>query len=193
MLIVGLGNPGPQYRMHRHNVGFMVLDRINEMLALSWTERKHYAISGGMMGESRVALMKPYTFMNRSGRVVAERARFLNVMDEELVVVHDDLDLPLGSIRVKQGGGLAGHNGLRSIAGDYGSKNFVRIRVGIGRPEYPDQVRAYVLSPFARADAQNIDLVLEGAREATETFVADGLAAAQNAIHGRDFLTESSS
>ena len=190
MLIVGLGNPGPEYSDHRHNVGFMVLDRMNEALSATWTEKKRYAQSRGRFDGITLTLLKPYTYMNRSGQIVAERARFFGVEAEEVLVVHDDLDLPLGTIRIKNGGGTAGHNGLRSIAADLGTTEFPRIRVGIGRPEYKDQVRSYVLSSFDRSDQEHLNNVVDGAVEACKGIVSDGLRTAQNAIHGRDFLAD---
>jgi len=119
---------------------------------------------------------------------VAERAGFFNVPLEEVLVVHDDLDLPLGTIRLKNGGGAAGHNGLRSIAADLGTSDFPRIRVGIGRPEYRDQVRSYVLSPFHSSEQEDLSYVVDGAVEACEGFASEGLRAAQNIIHGKVFL-----
>ena len=188
MLIVGLGNPGPEYSAHRHNVGFMVLDRMNEALSSTWTEKKRYSMSRGRVAGAMVTLLKPLTFMNRSGNVVAERAGFLNIPPEDILVVHDDLDLPLGTIRIKKGGGAAGHNGLRSITADLGSSDFPRIRVGIGRPEYRDQVRSYVLNPFHSSELEDLSYVVDGAVQACEEFVSEGLREAQNAIHGKVFL-----
>ena len=188
MLIVGLGNPGPDYAAHRHNVGFMVLDRLNEVLSGDWTDKKRYSMSRVRLSGGAVSLLKPMTYMNRSGNIVAERTRFLNISSEEVLVVHDDLDLPLGRIRLKNGGGAAGHNGLRSIAADLGTSDFPRIRVGIGRPARKEQVRSYVLNPFHASEQEDLQFVLDGGVEACEGFVSEGLRATQNLIHGKVFL-----
>jgi len=188
MLIAGLGNPGPKYAHSRHNVGFLVVDHIVEATGDTWTERRDYAQArSSLMGE-RVTLLKPYTFMNRSGEVVAERARFYDQLEGDLVVIHDDLDLSLGTIRIKMGGSTAGHNGLRSIESDLGTDHFVRIRVGIGRPEHKSQVKSYVLQPFAADEVVHLEPLIKGAAEAITLYMNEGLKPAQNAIHGKDFL-----
>jgi len=188
MLIAGLGNPGPKYALTRHNIGFLVVDHIVDRSGESWTERRDYAQARSSLSGERVTLLKPYTFMNRSGQVVAERARFYDQLNEDLVVVHDDLDLPFGTIRIKKGGSTAGHNGLRSIEADLGSGSYMRIRVGIGRPEHKSQVKSYVLQPFGSEEQQHMDTVIEGAAEAITLYLNEGLKPAQNAIHGKDFL-----
>jgi PTH1 family peptidyl-tRNA hydrolase len=188
MLIAGLGNPGPKYAHTRHNIGFFVVDHMVNAGGETWTERREYAQARSSLSGERVTLLKPYTFMNRSGQVVAERARFYDQLEGDLVVVHDDLDLPLGTIRIKKGGSTAGHNGLRSIESDLGSNNFVRIRVGIGRPEHKSQVKSYVLQPFGSDEQKHMETVIEGAAEAITLYLNEGLKPAQNAIHGKDFL-----
>ena len=188
MLVAGLGNPGPKYAQTRHNIGFMVVEHIVYVSGETWTERKDYAQARSSLSGERVTLLKPYTFMNRSGQVVAERARFYDQLEGDLVIVHDDLDLPLGTIRIKMGGSTAGHNGLRSIESDLGNSNFVRIRVGIGRPEHKSQVKSYVLQPFGADEQKHLERVIEGAAEAITLYLNDGLKPAQNATHGKDFL-----
>jgi PTH1 family peptidyl-tRNA hydrolase len=151
-------------------------------------ERREYAQSRSSLSGERVTLLKPYTFMNRSGQVVAERARFYDQLEDDLVVVHDDLDLPFGTIRIKKGGSTAGHNGLRSIESDLGKGNFVRMRVGIGRPEHKSQVKSYVLQPFSSSEMKHMNSVIEGTADAISLYLNEGLQPAQNAIHGKDFL-----
>ena len=153
-LIVGLGNPGPQYARNRHNVGFMAADAIARAHLFS-PFRKKFAgeFAEGAFAGVRAALLKPMTFMNDSGSSVAAAARFFKVPAEDIVVVHDEIDLAPGRLRVKLGGGTAGHNGLASIADHLGA-DFMRVRIGVGHPGDPDRVADYVLSDFAKAERE---------------------------------------
>lgn len=181
-LVVGLGNPGPEHAGQRHNVGFMVLERLVERLGATtfrakfdgrFTKVRH-------AGEDLV-LLAPMTFMNRSGRSVQQAMRFFRVPLEDVLVVHDELDLPFGALRIKVGGGTAGHNGLKSVVQHAGGPGFVRVRVGIGRPPHGG-VHAHVLSDFVQHEQEELDAVLDGAAERVLAVVADGPEAAQRAF-----------
>ena len=187
-LVVGLGNPGRKYEKTRHNIGFRVLDSIALRIGSTWSEKRAYAQGRGVLAGQKVTLLKPYVFMNRSGSVVSQRARFFGDSGGDLLVVHDELDLDLGTIRLKRGGSTAGHKGLESIVASCGSDDFARVRVGIGRPVGPGSVISYVLSPFTSAESAHLSDVVEGAVEATVLYLEEGLRPAQNAIHGRIFL-----
>jgi PTH1 family peptidyl-tRNA hydrolase len=153
-LIVGLGNPGPQYARNRHNVGFMAADAIARAHLFSPFRRKFSGeIAEGAFGTTRAAILKPMTYMNDSGRAVAEAARFFKVPAEDIVVIHDEIDLAPGRLRVKRGGGTAGHNGLESITDHLGA-DFLRVRIGVGHPGDPDRVADYVLDDFAKAERE---------------------------------------
>ena len=138
-LIVGLGNPGPKYLWTRHNAGFMVLDRLSALAGIPITRKSFSGLSGeGSFQGERLLLLKPQTFMNLSGRSVGEALHFHKLSLSDLIVVHDDLDIPFGRVKLKEGGGHGGHNGLRSLVQDLGSGQFLRVRVGIGRPLHGD-------------------------------------------------------
>ena len=161
-LIVGLGNPGPKYAQNRHNVGFMAVDRIAADHGFSpWRARFQGEIAEGRLGDERVTLLKPATFMNLSGQSVGEAMRYLKLTPAEVIVLHDELDLAPGRVRVKTGGGHAGHNGLRSIHQHIGEA-YRRLRIGIGHPGHKDRVAGYVLSDFAKAEQDGLDDLLRG-------------------------------
>lgn len=151
-LFVGLGNPGAKYEGNRHNIGFMAVDAIADVYAFPpWRKKFQALVTEGSIGAERVMLMKPETFMNESGRAVGEAQRFLKVADSEIAVFHDELDLAPGKVKVKTGGGNAGHNGLRSISAHLGNE-YQRVRLGIGHPGSKDAVVHYVLNDFAKAE-----------------------------------------
>jgi PTH1 family peptidyl-tRNA hydrolase len=153
-LFVGLGNPGEKFARHRHNIGFMAVDRIAGAHRFSpWRRRFHGKTAEGEIAGERIVLLEPATYMNESGRSVGEAARFLKIDLADIVVFHDELDLAPGRIKVKTGGGDAGHNGLRSITAHLGN-DYVRVRLGIGHPGHKDAVQSYVLHDFAKADAE---------------------------------------
>ncbi len=159
-LWVGLGNPGPQYALHRHNVGFMALDTIAEVHAFGPVQKKFQGwVKDGRIGGERIILLKPATFMNESGRAVSEALRFYKLGPEALTVFHDELDLAPFKVKVKQGGGHAGHNGLRSIDQHIGPE-FRRVRLGIGHPGNKDRVTGYVLGNFAKAEQDDLVTML---------------------------------
>ncbi|HET6518215.1 MAG TPA: aminoacyl-tRNA hydrolase [Geminicoccaceae bacterium] len=153
LLFAGLGNPGPKYARHRHNIGFMAADAIHARHGFPpWRNRFRGLASEGTLGGERVLLLKPQTYMNESGRAVAEAARFFKLAPSEVVAFHDELDLAPGKVRVKTGGGVAGHNGLRSIDACLGTREFVRVRLGIGHPGHKERVLGHVLGDFSGAD-----------------------------------------
>jgi PTH1 family peptidyl-tRNA hydrolase len=183
-LVVGLGNPGKKYEKHRHNVGFMTVDRVREDQSLpDWKEK----FSGVFTRGSDVMLLKPMTYMNDSGNSVQPAAAFIKAEPGHVVVIHDELDLAFGDVRLKLGGGHAGHNGLRSIIQHLGSPDFVRIRVGIGRPPpgFRGEVADYVLSSFDPVEQATVPDVVGRAMKALSLVVEKGFAAAQNVVNTR--------
>jgi PTH1 family peptidyl-tRNA hydrolase len=172
-LWVGLGNPGAQYAMHRHNVGFMATDTIAEVHGFGPVQKKFQGwLQEGRIGTHKVLLLKPATFMNESGRAVGEAMRFYKLGLEALTVFHDELDLAPFKVKVKQGGGTAGHNGLRSIDQHLGA-DFRRVRLGIGHPGHKDRVTGYVLGNFAKAETDDLTDML-GAVAAEAEWLAKG-------------------
>ena len=179
LLVAGLGNPGREYERTRHNVGWLVLDELARRHSGSWRSKFSGSIAEARLGDARLALLKPETYMNDSGRSVGAAARFFKVEPEQLLVVHDDVDLEPGRLQARGGGGLAGHNGLRSLAQHLASQEFLRLRIGVGRPERgdPRPVADWVLSPFAaEEDAESL---VSRAADAVETILGEGLEAAQ--------------
>ena len=171
-LFVGLGNPGAKYAGNRHNIGFMALDAIAQAHGFApWRSKFQGQVSEGRLGGARVVLLKPETFMNLSGQSVGEAMRFYKLEPADLTVFHDELDLAPGKIRLKQGGGHAGHNGLRSIHGHIG-EDYARVRLGIGHPGHKDRVAAYVLSDFAKADQDWLDDMMRGIAEGAPMLAA---------------------
>ncbi len=181
-LFVGLGNPGAKYAGNRHNIGFLAVDRIAEDHGFApWKTRFQGLVSEGRLGDERVALLKPGTFMNLSGQAVGEAARFYKLEPADIVVFHDELDLAPGKIRVKQGGGHAGHNGLRSLHAHIGEA-YGRVRLGIGHPGHKDRVAGYVLSDFAKADQIWLDDLLRGISDGAVALAAGDGARFLNAV-----------
>ena len=179
LLVAGLGNPGREYERTRHNVGWLVLDEVARRHGGSWRSKFSGSLSEVRLGDARVALLKPETYMNESGRSLGAAARFFKVEPEQVLVVHDDVDLETGRLQARAGGGLAGHNGLRSLAQHLGSQDFLRLRIGVGRPGRgdPRSVADWVLSPFAPED--DADALVARSADAVETIVGEGLEAAQ--------------
>ncbi|HUG65397.1 MAG TPA: aminoacyl-tRNA hydrolase [Gaiellaceae bacterium] len=179
LLVAGLGNPGPRHERDRHNVGWMVVDELALRCGASFKSKFNGRLADARIGGHRVALLKPETFMNESGRSIAAASRFYKVPIDAVLVVHDDVDLDVGRLQARAGGGLAGHNGLRSIAQVLGGADFQRLRVGVGRPGRgdPRDVADFVLSPF-EAHEDRDDIVSRGA-DAVEVVVSEGLEEAQ--------------
>jgi PTH1 family peptidyl-tRNA hydrolase len=172
-LFVGLGNPGAGYARNRHNIGFMAMDRIASDNGFGpWKSRFHGEATEGRLGSDKVLLLKPGTFMNRSGQSVQAAMQFYKLEPSDVVVFHDELDLAPGKCRVKQGGGHAGHNGLRSIHGHIGEA-YGRVRLGIGHPGHKDKVAGYVLHDFPKADEDWLDDLMRGISDGA-AYLADG-------------------
>jgi PTH1 family peptidyl-tRNA hydrolase len=179
-LIVGLGNPGRRYAGNRHNAGFQCLDRLAEAWGLSFSRRKHKALlTQGEIGGFKVILAKPQTFMNLSGDAVERLARFYQVPPKDILVIYDDLDLPVGKTRLRPEGGSGGHKGMKSIIEHLGTSGFCRLRVGIGRPPHGDPVD-YVLGDFTPDERIAMDEAYERVVSAVELWLAEGIVVAMN-------------
>lgn len=185
-IIVGLGNPGDQYRMTRHNMGFLVLDALAEDAGIAVQKKKFEALLGdGRIGNERVLLVKPQTFMNLSGQSIRQAADFYQKTPEEIIVVHDDLDLPFGTVRIKVGGGDGGHKGIRSLMDHLGGA-FTRVRLGIGKPSFKDDTEHYVLQTFPKADLETLAEVVRKACEAVREILDSGVRPAMNRFNTRE-------
>lgn len=183
-LVAGLGNPGPSYAKNRHNAGFMVLDVLAARAGGRFkSHRARAEVLEGRLAGARAVLAKPRSFMNESGGPVKGLCDFYKVPVERLVVVHDELDIPFGAVRLKQGGGDNGHNGLRSVTRSLGSREYLRVRFGVGRPPGRMDAAAFVLKDFSAAERKDLDFEVERAADAVEALIADGLGAAQNVFH----------
>ncbi|WP_296475130.1 aminoacyl-tRNA hydrolase [Roseinatronobacter sp.] len=188
-LFVGLGNPGAKYASNRHNIGFMALDRIAADHGFgSWQNKFQGEICQGRLGDEKVALLKPMTFMNLSGQAVGEAMRYYQLAPADLVVFHDELDLAPGKLRLKQGGGHAGHNGLRSIHAHIGP-DYARVRLGIGHPGHKDRVAPYVLSDFGKSDQEWLDDLMRGIADGAEALAKNDGARFSNAVALRTTTT----
>jgi PTH1 family peptidyl-tRNA hydrolase len=179
LLVVGLGNPGREYAGNRHNVGFMVVDQLARRYGATWRGKFNGRLADVRIDDHRVALLTPDTYMNESGRSVKAAAGFFKVEPDAILVVHDESDLEPGRLQVRRGGGLAGHNGLRSVAQHLGTTDFLRLRVGVGRPGRGDRrsLADYVLSDFT--PEEDADELVERAADAVEALDAEGLETAQ--------------
>ena len=184
-LIVGLGNPGPRYAATRHNAGFFVVDLLAARIGGRFkAHRSRCEIVEGRLAGQPVVLAKPMSFMNESGGPVNAAAKFFKVPVERIVVVHDELDLPFGALRLKRGGGEGGHNGLRSTSSALGSKEYVRVRFGIGRPPGRQDPADYVLREFAGTEKKELEFLVDRAADAVELVLTSGLETAQNRYNG---------
>ena len=182
-VVVGLGNPGAKYAANRHNIGAVAIEEIASDKGVNLKSHK----SGCLVGEAGgMVLARPTSYMNESGRPVAALLRFYKVPPGRLLVVHDELDIPFGDIRVKTGGGVAGHNGLKSIAQHLGTKDFVRIRFGISRPPGQRDAAAHVLSDFSKNERDDLPALIDRATRAVETIVTDGVERAMNETNARN-------
>jgi peptidyl-tRNA hydrolase, PTH1 family len=183
-LVAGLGNPGPQYAGNRHNCGFMTADVLAGRTSARFSrDRSRALVAAGRLVGVMVTLAKPQSFMNLSGGPVAAVRSYYKVPADRLIVVHDELDLPFGVVRLKQGGGDGGHNGLKSVTAALGTRDYLRVRVGIGRPPGRMDPAEYVLRDFAPAERKLLPEVLERSADAVEALMMRGLAAAQNEFH----------
>jgi peptidyl-tRNA hydrolase, PTH1 family len=179
LLIAGLGNPGARYERDRHNAGWMVVDELARRREATFKSKFDGRLCETRMCDSRVALLEPETYMNESGRSISAAARYFKVVSEDVLVVHDDVDLDVGHLQARLGGGLGGHNGLRSIAQSLGTPEFLRLRIGVGRPGRGDPrgVADYVLAPFEAHE--NREAIVSRAADAVEALVSEGLEATQ--------------
>lgn len=184
LLVVGLGNPGPQYEGNRHNIGFLVLDELAARIGGKFKAHKGgAAVLEDRLGPRRVVLAKPRSYMNLSGGAVAGTARFYKIDPARIVVVHDELDLPFGTIRLKLGGGENGHNGLRSISKSLATKDYLRARFGIGRPPGRQDPADFVLKDFASVERKELAFLIDQCADAVDSLAREGLEAAQNRFH----------
>lgn len=182
-LIVGLGNPGPKYAGHRHNIGFRIADEIFRRYSLSaWRKRFHGEVAEGTMGGEKVMVLKPMTFMNDSGLAVGAAIRYFDLDPSKVIVIHDELDLTPGKVRVKLGGGTAGHNGLKSIGAHIGP-HFVRVRIGIGHPGDRNLVYPHVLSDFAKSERVWVEPMIDAIAEHMPMLVQGQDGSFQNRVH----------
>ena len=183
-LVVGLGNPGPGYAATRHNAGFMVVDLLAERIGGRFKAHKGGAeVVEGRVAGQRVVLAKPKSYMNLSGGPTAAAQNFFKVPLEQLIVVHDELDIEYGALRLKRGGGDGGHNGLKSISKSVGSREYLRVRFGIGRPPGRQDPADFVLKPFTSTEAKELPLNVDRAADAVEALLTGSLEAAQNRYH----------
>jgi PTH1 family peptidyl-tRNA hydrolase len=187
-LVVGLGNPGKEYAANRHNVGFLVADLLASRVGAKFgrSKRAHAEVAEGRLGFGgpKLILVKPLTYMNLSGGPVAQLAQFFKVPLENVVAVHDELDVPFGEVRAKRGGGEGGHNGLRSMSKSLATKDYARVRVGISRPPGRQDPADYVLSDFSGAERKELDFLVDRAADVVEAVVLEGVEWAQNKYHG---------
>ena len=185
-LIVGLGNPGEEYRYTRHNLGFVVVDRLAEAHQIPLDKHKFDVVFGrGKVGSQSVILAQPMTFMNRCGPAVRDLARFFKFSMQDVLVIHDDIDLVFGKMKIKEKGGDGGHNGVKSLIEAWGSGAFTRLRIGIGRPQTQQAVRAYVLGRFDAQQEALLEDVIFRAKDAVETIRLKGVLEAMNRFHGK--------
>jgi peptidyl-tRNA hydrolase, PTH1 family len=205
-VIAGLGNPGIDYFYTRHNAGFLSLDNLTKPLSsINWKKTSNVALAElrNFIGEDKVIIVKPQSYMNRSGEGIAETLRFYKISPDKLVVLHDELDIPLGEVKIKFGGGEAGHNGLKSISQYLGTQAYSRIRIGIGRPSYIDSssnsdfdlnkskgkvdysVSSWVLSKFSKEEISSLDIGLKKSNDAIDLIIKLGVKQAQNLFNKR--------
>jgi PTH1 family peptidyl-tRNA hydrolase len=185
LLVVGLGNPGPDYAKTRHNLGFMVADVLADRIGSGFKVHKRSGaeVATGRIAGRSVVLAKPRAYMNESGRQVGPLAKFYSVAPADVVILHDELDIDFGRIRLKFGGGVAGHNGLRSVSSALGTNDFQRVRIGVGRPPGRKSGATFVLENFSATERPEVPTICEQAADATELLIELGLEPAQNTVH----------
>lgn len=184
-IVVGLGNPGPEYAATRHNVGQMVLDELARRASatLSANKKTHNRVATVRIAGDAVVLAAPMSYMNVSGGPVSSLAKYHSVEPADVIVIHDELDIPFGTVRLKRGGGSAGHNGLKDVTKALGTPDYIRVRVGIGRPPGRMDAATFVLKPFSAAERKDLDLLIVEAADAVEEILERGLEAAQQRLH----------
>ena len=186
ILIAGLGNPGKEYENTRHNVGFLTIDKIAEDVGVKITKKGFQSLYNlGQFEESKILLLKPQTYMNNCGNALREAREFYKIDTDKIIVIHDEIDLPLGRIKLKKDGGSAGHNGIKSIIQNIGSDNFARVRVGVGKPYDKNNVIKHVLSGFSKEERQQLPEVIESARDSVFAIIINGIEKAMNEFNIR--------
>jgi len=185
LLVVGLGNPGPDYAKTRHNLGFVVADILADRIGSGFKVHKRSGaeVATGRIAGRSVVLAKPRVYMNESGRQVGPLAKFYSVAPADVIILHDELDIDFGRIRLKFGGGVAGHNGLRSVSSALGTNDFQRVRIGVGRPPGRKSGATFVLENFTAAERPEVPTICEQAADATDLLIELGLEPAQNTVH----------
>ena len=178
-LIAGLGNPGSRYEKTRHNIGFLVVEEFLRRQQLEFKEKEDYKMAKGSLGDEKIILLEPLTFMNRSGIAVRKIMQKSNVLPETLIVVHDDLDLETGSLKIRKKGSSGGHKGVESIIQNIGTQEFIRVRIGIGRDPFVPTEK-YVLSKFRKEEIQVIKETIQRAAESVQSIISDGVERAMN-------------
>jgi PTH1 family peptidyl-tRNA hydrolase len=185
-LIVGLGNPGSRYESTRHNIGFLTAQRLAEQAGIALKRQGHQGVYGtGRLAGREATILLPQTYMNRSGVSVGSALKSLGATPGDLIVMHDDIDLPFGQLRIRAGGGHGGHNGIRSIREVLGTGDFLRVKIGVGRPPGQQEVADFVLSPFAAEERKRLDEVIALVVDAVETIMASGVPQAMNDFNSR--------
>jgi len=186
-IVIGLGNPGPEYEKTRHNVGFMVVERLAQAQEISLNKKSRLVRWGeGIIAQDKAVMAKPLTYMNNSGLAAKELLRAYEVDPEQLIVVYDDLDLEPGQIRIRMNGGSGGHKGIKSIMAQIANDNFIRVRIGIGRPSGRQDPADYVLSPFGKREWEEISFSIERAADAIAYILANGVMKAMNEFNRRE-------
>ena len=186
ILVVGLGNPGSEYASTKHNLGYLTVDEVGKRTGIDLKKKKFKGIYGeGILNNNKLLLLKPETYMNRSGESVLSAVSFYHIPAEKIIVIHDELDLPTGAVRIKAGGGSAGHKGILSIIGELGSKDFIRIRVGIGKPKQKTATVSHVLSQFRKEESEILRESVMRAADAVLEIIQRGLKKAMNKFNVR--------
>lgn len=186
ILVAGLGNPGSEYASTKHNIGFLAVDEIGKRVGIELTKKKFSGSFGeGFFNNEKLLLLKPETYMNRSGGSVSSAANFYNIPAESIIVIHDEMDLPTGTVRIKAGGGSAGHKGINSIIAELGDRNFIRVRMGIGKPREKSHGADHVLSRFGKEESALIEDSIVRAADAVIEIVENGLEKAMNKFNAK--------
>lgn len=181
ILVVGLGNPGKQYTQTKHNVGFLVIDELGKRVGIEVSKDKFQSLCGeGFLQDNKLLLIKPQTYMNRSGDAVLSASNFYKIDPENIIVVHDEMDISLGRIIIRPGGGSAGNNGIKSIISNLGTKDFIRVRMGIGKPSTKEDGANHVLSGFSKSESAMIEDSIQTAADAVLEIINNGLQSAMN-------------
>ncbi|MEW6145596.1 MAG: aminoacyl-tRNA hydrolase [Thermodesulfobacteriota bacterium] len=192
ILVVGLGNPGSEYASTKHNLGYLTVDEIGKRAGVDLKKKKFKGVYGeGALNNDKLILLKPETYMNRSGESVSSAASFYNIPAENIIIVHDELDLPAGTVRIKAGGGSAGHKGITSVMNELGSGDFVRVRIGIGKPKRKSGTVSHVLSKFNKAESEVARESVLRAADAVFEIIQEGLQKAMNKFNVRQESEES--